>query len=102
MGTMDDLYVYYDTNTLYLSREHLPYFIIAIAMSLIFNIIPLLLLCIYPCRCFRRCLNSTGFQHQVLHTFMDSFQGCYKHKPLNFRGFTAVYFIHTDSKSYDI
>ena len=24
---------------------------------------------------------------------MDSFQGCYKHKPLNFRGFTALYFI---------
>ena len=91
-GNYGHLYVYYDTNTLYLSREHLPYFIIAIAMSLIFNIIPLLLLCIYPCRCFRRCLNSTGFQHQVLHTFMDSFQGCYKHKPLNFRGFTAVYF----------
>ena len=92
-GNYGHLYVYYDTNTLYLSREHLPYFMTAIAMSLIFNIIPLLLLCIYPCRCFRRCLNSTGLQHQVLHTFMDSFQGFYKHKPLNFRFFTAVYFI---------
>ena len=92
-GNYGHLYVYYDTNTLYLSREHLTYFITAIAMSLVFNIIPLLLLCIYPCRCFRRCLNSTGLQHQVLHTFMDAFQGCYKHRPLNFRGFTAVYFI---------
>ena len=92
-GNYGHLYVYYDTNTLYLSREHLPYFITAIAMSLVFNIIPLLLLCIYPSRCFRRCLNSTGLQHQALHTFMDAFQGFYKHKPLNFRGFTAVYFI---------
>ena len=92
-GNYGHLYVYYDTNTLYLSKEHLPYFMTAIATSLIFNIIPLLLLCIYPCRCFRRCLNSTGFQCQVLHTFMDSFQGCYKHNPRNFRFFTAVYFI---------
>ena len=92
-GNYGLLHVYYDPNTLYLSKEHLPYFITAITMSLVFNIIPLLLLCIYPCRCFRRCLNSTGLQHQVLHTFMDSFQGCYKHKPLNFRFFTAVYMI---------
>ena len=92
-GNYGHLYVYYDTNTLYLSREHLPYFMTAIAMSLVFNIIPLLLLCMYPCRCFRICLNSTGFQCQVLHTFMDTFQGSYKHKPLNFRGFTALYFI---------
>ena len=92
-GNYGHLYVYYDTNTLYLSKEHLPYFMTAIATSLIFNIIPLLLLCIYPCHCFRRCLNSTGLQHQVLHTFMDSFQGCYKHRPYNFRFFTAVYFI---------
>ena len=92
-GNYGHLYVYYDTNTLYLSREHLPYFITAVAMSLVFNIIPLLLLCIYPCRSFRRCLNSTVFQCQVLHTFMDAFQGCYKHKPYNFRFFTAVYMI---------
>ena len=92
-GNYGHLYVYYDTNTLYLSRKHLPYFMTAIAMSLVFNIIPLLLLCIYPCHCFRRYLNSTGLQHQVLHTFMDAFQGCYKHKPYNFRCFTAVYFI---------
>ena len=91
-GNNGHLYVYYDTNTLYLSREHLPYFMTAITMSLV-NIIPLLLLCIYPCRCFQRCLNSTGLQHQVLHTFMDAFQGCYKHKPLNFLFFTAVYMI---------
>ena len=51
-GNYGHLYVYYDPNTLYLSREHLPYFMTAIAMCLVFNIIPLLLLCIYPCRCF--------------------------------------------------
>ncbi len=27
-------------------------------------------------------------QHHALHTFMDAFQGCYKHKPYNF---TALY-----------
>ena len=92
-GRHGRFYAFNDMNTLYLSKEHLPYFVTAIAMSFVFNIIPLLLLCIDPCRCFRRCLNSTGLQHQVLHTFMDAFQGCYKHKPRDLRFFSAIYLL---------
>ena len=69
-GTHSSLYVFNDINTPYLSRTHLPYFITAF-LSFIFNIIPLLLLCLYPCHCFQRFLNSTRLHSQMLHTFMD-------------------------------
>ena len=90
-GTHSSLYVFNDINTPYLSRAHLPYFITAILMSFIFNIIPLLLLCLYPCHCFQRFLNSTRLHSQMLHTFMDAQQGCYKHRPRDFRFFPAIY-----------
>ena len=56
-----------DSSIPYLSKAHLPYFILACVMSFVFNIVPLLLLCLYPCRCFQRCLNRTGLQHQAIH-----------------------------------
>ncbi len=88
-GSQSKLYVSIDTDTPYLSKTHLPYFILALAMSFVFNIVPLLLLCLYPCRCFQTCLNRTGLQYQALHTFMDVFPGCYKHKPYDLRYFSA-------------
>ncbi len=51
-------------------------------MSFVFNLVPLLLLCWHPSRFFQRCLNNLGLRHQALHTFMDEFQGCYKHIPI--------------------
>ena len=40
---------------------------------------PLLLLLLYPTRCFQTLLNQCNSPRvQVLHTFMDSFQGCYR------------------------
>ncbi len=92
-GSHSKYYVANDINTPYLSETHLPYFILALAMSFVFNIVPLLLLCLYPCRCFQRCLNRTGLQYQALYTFMDAFQGCYKHKPYNLRYFSAYFFL---------
>ena len=85
--------VFEDSKIIYLSKEHLPYFITAVSMSLIFNIIPVLLLCLYPCRCFRKCLHVTRLHNQTLHTFMDAFQGCYRYKPCDCRFFSAVYLI---------
>ena len=90
-GTHSSSYVFNDINTPYLSGTHLPYFITAILMSSIFNIIPLLLLYLYPCHCFQRFLNSTRLHSQMLHTFMDAQQGCYKHRPRDFRFFPAIY-----------
>ena len=40
--------VFYDPQTEYLSKQHLPYFVLAIAISFVFNFLPFLLICLYP------------------------------------------------------
>ena len=56
-----------------------------------FNLAPFLLLCLYPCRCFQSCLNCCRLNSQVLRTFMDAFQGCYKFEPYDYRYFSGFY-----------
>ena len=62
----------------FLSSEHLPYACLAMFFLLIFTLLPILVLFLYPCSCFQVCLNRTGCSCQLLHTFMDTFQGHYK------------------------
>ena len=38
----------------------------------------LLLLLFYPMKWFQKCLNCLRLSHVALHTFVDSFAGCYK------------------------
>ena len=88
--------LYYDGSVEYFSKEHLPYAILAITVLLVFTFLPILLLCLYPCRCFQRFLNSCHLRSQALHTFMDAFQGCYKNGTSGTRDcryFAAVYLI---------
>ena len=75
------------------SKEHTPYAVLAIFMFLIFNFLPLVLLCVYPSRCFQRCLNCTKCQYRTLHVFMDTFQGCYKETPRDCRYFAGFYLL---------
>ena len=77
-GELMEPYLYYDGTVEYFGKQHLPYAILAIAVLIMFIILPLLLLCLYPCQCFQKILNFYGLRCQVLHTFMDAFQGCYK------------------------
>ena len=90
-GTYGHPHVYNDPHTEYLSKQHLPYFILAIVMSFIFNLIPFLLICLYPCAYFQKFLNWTGLRHPGLSIFMDAFQGSYKHKPFYLRSFPAIF-----------
>ena len=88
--------LYYDGSVEYFSKGHLPYAILAITVLLVFTLLPILLLCLYPCRCFQRFLNSCHLRSQALHTFMDAFQGCYKNGTNGTRDcryFAAVYLI---------
>ena len=88
--------LYYDGSVEYFSNEHLPYAILAIIVLLVFTLFPILLLCLYPCLCFQRCLNSCHFKSQALNIFMDAFQGCYKdgtNRTKDGRFFAAVYLI---------
>ena len=73
------------------SKEHTPYAILAIMMLIIFNFLPLVLLCVYPSRCFQKFLNCTKYQYRTLHVFMDTFQGCYKETPRDCRYFAGFY-----------
>ena len=75
---MREIALYYDGTVEYLGRTHLPYAVLAISVLLVFILLPILLLCLYPCRCFQRFLNRLKLKNQALHTFMDTFQGCFK------------------------
>ena len=75
---LSQLYLYYDGTVEYFGTEHLPFAILALVALFVFNIFPLLLLVLYPCQCFQRCLNRWNIRYQALHTFMDVFQGSYK------------------------
>ena len=89
-------YLFYDATIEYFSRDHLPYAILAIAVLSVVNILPMLLLCFYPCSWFQKCLNCCRLSHQALHTFMDAFQGYYKNGTdgtRDCRWFSGVYFV---------
>ena len=90
-GQAVGLYVYYNGSHEYFGRDHLPYAVLAIFMFTTFNLQPLLSLCLYPYRCFQSCLNCCRLNSQVLRTFMDAFQGCYKFEPYDCRYWAAFY-----------
>ena len=79
-GNVVGLYLYYDANVKFFGREHLPYALTALAVLLIFILLPLLLLVLYPMKCCQRCLHCFRIKLHVhaLHIFADAFQGCYK------------------------
>ena len=70
--------VYYDGNVAYFGRNHYLYAILAIAILIIFIFLPIFLLCLYPCRCFQRFINRQSLISQILHTFVETFQGNFK------------------------
>ena len=86
-------YLYMDGSIRYFGKEHLPFALLATFVLTIFNIIPFLLLCLYPCRYFHKCLNKLRLQSQVILTFMDAFQGSYKSSPRDFRHFAAIFYL---------
>ena len=90
---LQQYFTYYDGTMEYFGSAHLPYALLAIAISFIFVALPFLLLVIYPCRCFHKCLNYCGLRSQTLHVFMDAFQGSYKTEPRDLRYFSAFYLL---------
>ena len=84
--------VYADPSVEYLSSKHAPYFFLAIVMTIIFTILPLLLLCVYPCMCFQKVLIILDFI-QDFYILMEAFRGSYRLKPHYLQSFTAVYLL---------
>ena len=95
-GKVVGLYVYYSGSVKYFGKEHLPYAILALGVVLTFNVFPVLLLCLYPRRCFQNRLTHCRLKCLALHAFMDSFQGCYKNGTSGTRDcrwFSIVYLV---------
>ena len=77
-GSSLGVYLYYDATIEYFGEEHLSYALLAVFVLLVFILFPLLLLLLYPMRCFQRCLSYMGVRWHALPIFIDAFQGCYK------------------------
>jgi uncharacterized CHY-type Zn-finger protein len=75
--------------------EHLPYGILAIVMLTLFNLLPMLVLFLYPCKFFQKSLKFLKLRSHVhaLHSLMDAFQGCYRQSPRDCRYFTGFYIL---------
>ena len=70
--------VYYDASVKYFSCPHLPYAVIAIAVLILFVMIPSLFLALYPFKWFQHCLNFCKIRQQAIHTFADCYLGWFK------------------------
>ena len=88
--------LFYAADTTYFGNEHLPYGILAIAVLCVFVILPTVLFALYPFSFFQKFLNLFPFRWYVLHTFMDSFYGCYKDGTQpgtrDYRWFASIFF----------
>lgn len=89
--------LYYDTSLEYFGRGHIPYVCLALTVTLLFVILPPVILILYPTKCFKRCLERVGFGHwNSLSIFMDVFQGWYKdgtNGTSDFRAMSALYMV---------
>ena len=89
--------LYYSGDIEYFGREHLPYGILAIVVLCVFVILPVVILALYPFAFFQKFLNLFPVPWYILHTFVDSFQGCYKDRTepgtRDCRWFSVFYFV---------
>ena len=74
-GNRIGYFLYYDASIQYFGREHLPYGVTAVAVLLVFVIIPTLFLTLYPFKWFQQCLNCCRIRHPAIHTFADCYLG---------------------------
>ena len=86
-------YWYYNGSVDMASNNYLPYLIVAIFMLLTFNILPLILLALYPFKCVQRLLdNYLPVRCKVaLQIYMDAFHGCYEDTAHDYRHFATLY-----------
>lgn len=92
----ENAYLYFDATIDYFGRQHTSYGIFAIVVAVLFGILPMMLLFLYPCRCFKasKCCNKRFLL--VLYVYMESFHGWYKNRSeskIDYRFFSGVYFL---------
>ena len=92
-GNLTGSFFYHDASIPYFGSEHKPYAVAVIAFAFVYNMLPFLLFCVYPCGWFHRVLNKTRCRCYTLHTFMDAMLGAYSHKPRERRYFGAGFLL---------
>ena len=84
-----------DPNMPYLGKIHLLLLTFSVLVLLIFNILPPLLLILYPTRAFRYCLSKCHLNSHTIFIFTDKIQSCYKNGldgGRDMRSFSGFYF----------
>ena len=88
-------YSLYNASIPYLGPQHKSYFITAMIILILFNVLPMLLLFVYPTKAFQKILGYfPRFPWHFLHAFVDAFQGCYKdgtNCTRDYRYFAGIY-----------
>ena len=79
-GKGEKLAPYFDGSIDYFSPHHLPYVLLSTCVIIVFNILPIVFLCVYPTKAFQKLLGVSCLKkfERVLRTFADAFQGCYR------------------------
>ncbi len=90
--------VFQDASVFYMGTSHFPYAVFGLIIFLVFVLLPILILLLYPCKMFHKVLSFLPQRWRIIfHMFLDSYQGCYKDgsqaNTIDFRWFSAVPFI---------
>ena len=71
--------LYYNPMIQIYSHQHIPFVVLSYTLTTAFVYIPIILLCCYPTKCFKKILSHCcGRKKVVIDMFMDTFQGYYK------------------------
>ncbi len=96
-SVISSYYLKFNASIHYNSAEHKPHLILSVSVLIIFNLLPIILLLVYPIKIFQRGLNSISCVNwHYLHTFIECFQGCYKNGTENtrdYRYFAGIYLL---------
>ena len=97
MNTTDlyKLVMSFDMDANCLGTKHLSFLIPSVTFFLLFNLLPALLLVLYPVKRFRRCLSKCKLDSLFLTTFVEKFHGCYRDGldgGRDMRSFSGLYF----------
>ena len=85
----------YDSNIEYGSSKYIAIAVVSLLIILVFNVLPALLLVLYPFKVVRSCLSKCRLDTLCLSTFMDKFHGCYRNglnRGKDMRSFAGLYF----------
>ena len=94
-GSRVGIYSYYDASV-ELFRQNRYIYVVTTIILLVFHILSVMMLVLYPLNCFQRCLRCCRLRRHAIIAFMDAFQGYYKNGTdgtRDCRYFAAIYLI---------